>query len=221
MFKKTLAVIFTLSLILTLFSACNLVSRIISSSEAPAKTSAVSNTDSSEELSRGMWSDETYTNEFAKLRYVLPEGWVIATDEQLATIMGIGAEAFGDKQKWVAEATKMTTIYDTMVQDPVAQNSISIMFENLVVSGNTKISEEDYCDSIKAQIENLENLSYTFGDSYTTKLNGVDYLVAPTEETNSKISQYYLMHKQDKYMVCVIVSIFDDTKIDDIIAQFK
>lgn len=191
------------------------------SAETPATSSDSETAESSTGLTRGTWKDGVYTNEFTGLRYVLPEGWVVATDEQLASMMGIGAEAFGDKQKWAAETAEKTTIYDTMVQDPATQNNISILYENLAISGNTKISEEDYFAAVKAQMQNLEKLSYTFGELYKAKLNGVDYLVAPAVETTNKVSQYYLLHKQDKYMVCVIVSIFDDTKADEILAQFK
>ena len=42
-----------------------------------------------EEFARGSWDGNVYTNDSLNLTVTVPDGWKIATDEELAAIMGI------------------------------------------------------------------------------------------------------------------------------------
>lgn len=44
------------------------------------------------EYKRGEWTDNTFNSDFLNLTFDLPEGWVIATDEELTNLMQQGAE---------------------------------------------------------------------------------------------------------------------------------
>lgn len=41
-----------------------------------------------EEFARGSWDGNVYTNDSLDLTITVPDGWKIATDEELAAIMG-------------------------------------------------------------------------------------------------------------------------------------
>jgi hypothetical protein len=216
--KKTPAVIILLSLILMLSGACSNTSKVNTSAELTPKISEAAE-ETGKELSRGTWNDDVYTNEFAGIQFTLPEGWLVATDEEIANIMGMGAEVMGDDAKWAMEAAKQASIYDMMAQDPVKMNNVSIMFQNLSMSvGGTNISEKDYLEILEAQMKGIETLDYTYGDPYETTINGVTFQTLRAETNN--IAQYYMVHRQDKYMVAVILTLVDDTDIEDILAQF-
>jgi hypothetical protein len=184
--------------------------------ETPAKTSAAAG------LDRGTWNGKVYTNAFADIKFTLPEGWVAATDEEIASLMGQAADIFTDKEKWYIESAKLTTIYDMMVQDPATMNNVSVMFENLSLSpGGLKITEADYLEIVTTQLASLETMKYTFDKPYKTTINGVVYDTVRATEENINITQYYLVHKQDNYMVALIITTAGDTKIDDILTSFK
>jgi hypothetical protein len=172
-------------------------------------------------LDRGVWDANVYTNAFAKLMFTLPEGWAAATDEQIAALMGQAADILTDKQKWLAESAKLTTIYDMMAQDPVTASSVAVMFENLSVSGGTKLTEEEYLDLVTQQMAALETMNYTFEEPYETTIGGAAYKTVQAYEETNKVTQFYMVRKQDQYMVILLITIAGDTKIDDILAYFK
>ncbi len=202
--KKKFALFLSLLLILTSTSACFFVQR-----------------STSKQLARGTWNEDVYSSEMSELQFTLPEGWVAATDEEIANLMGIAADSFDDKQKWALEAAKLTTVYDMMAQDPVTGNNVIVMFENLsMVIGGAKMSEEDYLEILKKQIENLDTMEYTFSEPYDTTIGGVDYLTVRADEATVGMSQYYMMHKQDKYMVVVVVTDADGS-VDKVMSLFE
>lgn len=237
-FKRTTALIFVLGLFLTLLSACNAApqqspSPEPSAAESSAPVEETASPEPSEEISpspeatetgiaRGTWTDGVYTHDYAQLTFTLPEGWIAATDEDIASLMGQSVEILGDKQQWMIESAKLTTIYDMMAQDPATGNNALVMFENLSLSpGGLDISEEDYLEIAEGQMSQMESMDYTFSEPYNATVNGVKYLIVRADEANNNFSQYYLMHKQDKYMVGIIISIFDGTDIDDILPLFE
>jgi hypothetical protein len=240
--KKIPTVIFTLSLILAIFSACKTQPQQTPSPSAKVETSAPASATPKASapaettpkasapaesiapagLDRGTWTGKVYTNDFAKIKFTLPEGWVAATDEEIAALMGQASDLFTDKQKWLIESAKLTTIYDMMVQDPETMNNISVMFENLSLSpGGTKVTEKAYLDMVTSQLASLETMTYTFDEPYKTKVNGVDYDTVRASEAEIGITQYYMVRRQDNYMVALIITVVGDTKIDDILANFK
>lgn len=228
--------IFALNLSLLLLSACNTQPQQTPSPTATAETSAPAETTAKASapaetptesgtpagLDRGTWTGNVYTNAFASIQFTLPEGWVAATDEEIAALMGQAADLFTDRQKWLVESAKLTTIYDMMVQDPVTMNNVAVMFENLSLSpGGTKVTEEDYLEIVTNQLAALETMTYTFDEPSKTTVNGVVYDTVRAVEENVNITQYYMVRKQDNYMVALIITTTDDTKLDDILAYFK
>lgn len=163
-----------------------------------------------------------YSSEFAGLQFTMPEGWLAGTDEEIANLMGIGAEYLSDAQKWATESAKLSTIYDMMAQDPVTGNNVMVMFENLSMAiGGSKLDEAGYFDVVKKQLENVEDLEYTFNDPFDATAGSIEFYTVQANETSVGLDQYYMMHKMDNYMVVMIITIVDDTKLEDILANFK
>jgi hypothetical protein len=50
----------------------------------------------SKKPSPGVWEGNVYTNEYLGLRFVLPPGWAVPTDAEMAQITGIAQREYGD-----------------------------------------------------------------------------------------------------------------------------
>ena len=50
-----------------------------------------------EEFARGSWDGNVYTNDSLNLTVTVPDGWKIATDEELAAIMGITIDSLTEQ----------------------------------------------------------------------------------------------------------------------------
>ena len=86
-----------------------------------------------EEFARGSWDGNVYTNDSLNLTVTVPDGWKIATDEELAAIMGITIDSLTE-QGVSEEFLKAQNTYEMMAQDPTNGSNVIVMAENLTVS---------------------------------------------------------------------------------------
>ena len=152
-------------------------SAAVPSSSAPQESSSVP-ASSSEKIDSaallGEWSgDNVYTNEALGLRYVLPEGWVYASEEELLNLLGIvmDSELVDDRTKLALKLDESRVIYAMAAQDPAVGNNVQIVAEDLgsVVGGNM-VDEAAYADIVADQqlksTDTVTSVSYTHLDVY-------------------------------------------------------
>ena len=148
-----------------------------------------------------------YYSEFSGLSFVLPEGWVAASDEELAALLGIAEETMTDEEAWILEVARMTSVYDMMAMNPLTGDNVIIMYENIALTmGGLQISEADYLELLKNQLQTMQDTSYQFDDMYETDFSGITYTVLPAYEENLMLSQYYAVCMQGDYIVAVIIT---------------
>ncbi|SHI13448.1 hypothetical protein SAMN02745823_02693 [Sporobacter termitidis DSM 10068] len=229
MLKKTIPV-FALILTLTLFSSCASETPQTSPSpdaSVPADTSADASPDEGGNAgagasadnggvpARGVWSNGVYSSVFTGLKFTLPDGWEVSPDEEVAEKMSIAADTLSDKTKWAAAASGLSTIYDMMASDPTTGSNVIVMFEN--ADGMASVSESDY---LLAAAMALDPEDYTIDDTYTTKVGATDYKTLHVFEKYIEYDQYFFVHRQGNYMTSFVVTILDDTKIEDFLTHF-
>lgn len=174
-------------------------------------------------FSRGVWTDNVYTNEFAELSFTLPDGWVAASEEEMAQLMGVTAEMLEGANLDSALAT-LQIIYDMQVTDATTRDNINIIFENLARSNSSDITEEEYLEFSKNSMSGMTNLDYSFGDDIGKQtLGGNEYFYVDAHVTANgvEIYQRIFVKKIDKYMVNITVTNIGSEDFDDIIANFS
>ena len=78
-----------------------------------------------EEFARGSWDGNVYTNDSLNLTVTVPDGWKIATDEELAAIMGITIDSLTE-QGVSEEFLKAQNTYEMMAQDPTNGSNVIV-----------------------------------------------------------------------------------------------
>lgn len=173
-------------------------------------------------MERGVWNGKTYESAFFDIKFTMPEGWSASTDAEIAELIGTVSEILTDEQTWMLEAAKRTTIYDMYAKDPQTGSSVLVLYEKLApASDGTEATEEELLDQVKQQLSSVEGKKYTFEDTTNTEINGKTYLSVKCYEENSDITHFYYIRRQSEYMVGIVLSLFDDTSADTILAQFK
>ena len=206
--KKLLSLVLAMLMLVTVFAGC----------------SGTPNTDDTKkvELSRGTVEGNVYKSEFLGLQFTKPEGWVYSTDEEIAFAMGLGKEFLeGDLKKTLDNSA---SVYDMMVVDSITRTNMSIGFENLSKSFSSNMTEKQYVDTLKSQLQGLSGMTVTFSDELTTvKLGEHDYTkaVATTVASGITMTQVYYLRKIDNYMAFAIVTIVSGYTAEDIEAMFK
>lgn len=187
--KKWLALLLAAVMVLAL-AACG---------DTPAN-----NDTKTEEFARGSWEGNVYTNDSLGLTVTVPEEWNIATDEELAAIMGITIDSLTE-QGVSEEFLKVQNTYEMMAQDPAYGTNVIIMAENLAVSvGGTSYDEAAYSNVV---INNLpEEYGYEFAEGETVSVGGRDYYHLHCTASEGSLGQDFLFTRIGNHMVSVMFS---------------
>jgi len=103
---------------------------------------------------RGIWENDVFTSEYLGLQFTLPDGWVAASDEEIAGVMGF-AEALpatGGLTEQFWDVANVLGVHDLMVVSPITGANIQIIFERLVFP-NTRMTEAQYIEGAEADAE--------------------------------------------------------------------
>ncbi len=176
----------------------------------------------SRELTRGMVIGNEYYSDFNGLTFTAPSDWVFASDEEIMAAMELGIEIAYDNSAFQDAIVNMTTIFDMMATGPDGSN-INIVYENLALTGNQGISDVEYAELVKSQLEANTALEYQVDDYYSTVyLCGQAFTAVRADVTylGVEMEQIYYMCRMDDYMCSVIVTCLGDTTIADIEACF-
>lgn len=170
----------------------------------------------------GTWTDNVYENEYAGLTFTMPEGWTALSDEEISEMMGVGTEIMKESGlEFSEEMLELQSIYAMMAQNPTTGTNVSLMFENLALSaGGTKLTETDYIDALKSQLEQV-GIPYTFGETTERTIGGNTYVVLEADATDYGAKQFYCVRKSGKYMIASIITITGDDSVEDVFNCFN
>lgn len=170
------------------------------------------------EISMGEWKDNVYTNEFLDMKFNLPEGWNYSSDEEIAQLMNLGSEAaFGDKE-FIAEVTKLTSVYYLFASDPNTGSSVSLFTEKPIVD----VTMDYYLSQVKSQLEAVTEIDYEIGETATETLAGKEYTTLQVTASEYNMIQKYYLRKMDRYFVGMIVTTTQgEDSISTIMSHFE
>ena len=132
----------------------------------------------------GTWAGSTFTSEYLGLQFDKPEGWAIATEEDIMELMDLGAEFVGEEiigeifgedvdLADVMERANITTIHDFIVSDPLTGTSIQITYERLVGPAR-RMSASDYIEVVGDLLETM-GMEVDFDFPGTTRMGNYDW----------------------------------------------
>ena len=170
-----------------------------------------------ENFSRGEWNDNQYNNEFAKITFNLPEGWVKATDEQIAEMMNVGVEMLNEDQQQEAELSEQTMVYGMVANNPNDNSNISITLEKPILT----VTPEYYLTSVKQQLEALSSMQYTVGEQYEVDIAGESYIAVDAEVEGYGVCQSYYVKSEGDYIIGIIITAFNRDQVDEILTHFE
>ncbi len=110
--KRKISAIFGLCVILICFTGCKInftsaVNEVTSQKETVASNSAVNEVT----YQKGTVTSNSFESEYLDLRFTLPQGFIMATEQEINDLMDIGADAMGIDGKTV-DFAKLITVYE-------------------------------------------------------------------------------------------------------------
>jgi hypothetical protein len=155
---------------------------------------------------RGILTDTSFESEYLDIKFYLPEGFVMATEEDILQMMGIGADISGVNK----EIVKLTTVYEMMASAPIGYPNVIVMAERLILSNMTA---EQYFNALKTNLLNVDAMDYEFNNQITSvEIAGQEYKQMSASLPSWNIFQDYIFRKQGNRMVGFITTYSSDTK---------
>lgn len=182
------------------------------------KNQVQTSTDNNQKVDLGKWENDVYSNEFLDLKIGLPTGWKIASDEDLAKMMNIGADIVANEDKYLAEVAKQTGIYYASASDSSTGNNLLVFSEKPLRDA----SMEEYIEATKANLQALSTMKYTIKGTDTKTIGNRTYNTLTVEVKDAGITQRYYLYKQGQYFVGIILtSVSGESTIDEIANNIK
>ena len=179
--------------------------------------SIVENITEKKTFARGEWNEKTYTSEFADVEVAVPSDWVIATDEEIATLMGLGQDELTGGNEVANKILETKNVYDAMAQNIYTGSNIIVMYENLALSvGGASIDEKSYLNILKTQLSSTDQANYKVGDVEEVTIGDNTYYMLPTE-LSSSLKQAYYVRRVGDYMACVLTTTVGDEDLQSMI----
>lgn len=217
--KKLIAVLLLSALALSVCSCSqdtidNTLGNAIDNAISDTIDNAISNTvdnikeNIEKKISRGTVEGNVYKSEFSEITFTKPDDWKFLTDEEIAANFNIGAEMLG-QDKFSETIASVTSLMDMQASNPLTGDNINIVYENLAITGNQKITADEYIEITKSQFASLESFNYEFKNDFTKTLGNHEYRGAIFEANYNgiKLTQGCYFRKIGDYMVVITITL--------------
>ena len=99
---------------------------------------------------------------------------------------------------------------------------IDIISEDLTqTEGDTLVRMDDYLTDVQEQLKISEEFSYSCSEVSTENVYGEEYQVFTTTISELGGKQKYFIRRQDDTMIIMVITVFEEEKIEDILALGK
>lgn len=172
--------------------------------------------------SPGTRTTTEYTSEWLGLKYTLNTDMVMASDDEMNALMGIGLDLIYEDSETGAKLldyAKINTVYDMMAVNMLNSSNVIIMAEKLLLAGMT---EEQYLLAVKDQLGQV-GLTITYNDTTTRIVEGIEFLELSytMEITGMVMNQMFLVKKINDRMAILTITYFDQATLDALFAGFS
>ena len=194
--KKIVSLILVFVLTLTCLVACN---------KKNEDETIVDN--SSTDYVAGVVDGNVYTNTTVGIKYTADEESSMSDEEEIKSLMAVTADA------------EMTNTYEMLLFN--AQGNIIVMTEKL---DDSEITEEEYLNKKKKQLEDIDMVTIDYGDITTTELAGIEFSsinYPMTLGVSDEMFQCVLVHKLEDRMFTITLTYMNEAAFEVLTSGFE
>ena len=155
---------------------------------------------------QGTVTDNGFESEWMNMKFTLPEGWVIASQEEMDEVLATGEDALNGEVD--TDAAMEDSTYEMMTYAEAGLPSVSIMVEKLPSS---KMTIEEYADVIKEGLNNSTG-TYVWEEPVAETVAGEEYqnYSGSVELYGVTVKQDYIFRKLENRIIGIIITYTDD-----------
>ena len=167
---------------------------------------SLSNCSKTSDYERGILTETSFESKYLDIRFTLPEGFVMATEEDMLRMMGIGADITKANKKIV----ELTTVYEMMASAATGYPNVIVMVEKAPFFN---ITIEQFLDAFKQNLLDVKTMDYVIDDQITSvEVAGYDYKQLTVSLPSLNLFQNYIVRKKDNRMIAFITTYSLETK---------
>lgn len=167
---------------------------------------------SSGRYEKGIVTGTSFESEWIGLRYEMPNGFTMASEEELDAILKLGSEMiYEDNADMIVDYAKMTMVYEMMAVDP-SNNSVTIFVER------ASAKPEDFAKTVEAQLSGVDGIEMKLVDvDENARVGGIEFYKFSYEVSSGGVSIYqdYYMVERNGRMIEILVS-YEDESVRDV-----
>ena len=169
----------------------------------------------SSKYAKGTLKDTSFESEWIGVRFDAPEGFIVATQEELDEFLDIGSEmleeVYADDGKNVIDYSELTTVYELLtyqvMEDGTGNPNLTLAVER------TALTVDKYMDALKKQVNTIYNgttLSWEETEKVSVGSLECDKYTVCVDYGYAMMYQSYYMAKKDNRMIYFILTYSDD-----------
>lgn len=170
-------------------------------------------------ITRGTWTDGVYYNATAGFNFTPPENWLLASDEEIAQLVGVSKEMLGTEGE---DLSDHEVVYDTFVQNPDNGTNVFIIYQKVSMLGALGMGIGDIMDEIVKQMGENTAMNCTYVGTTEQTLGSTDYQCAEFDVDISGITikQYILVNKFMNYITNITITAMASEPIEEFLPMF-
>lgn len=170
----------------------------------------------------GERTDTDYTSTVLGLHFTLGANMVMATDEEINSMMQAGVDVMYEDEEtgeMILDYTQLSTVYEMVAADITNGSNVIVMCEKLPLSG---IEMDQYIEAMRTQMAQT-TLDVDFGEPEDVDLGGVTFtgLTYSVDSNGTQANQTMLLKKVDDRMYAVTFSYQDPAAYETLKACFS
>ncbi|HAN21519.1 MAG: hypothetical protein A2Y15_00670 [Clostridiales bacterium GWF2_36_10] len=171
-------------------------------------SSCKKDSEDSDNYQKGTLTATAFESEYLDLKFKLPSGYTMATEDEMVKMANQGAELIGYNS---TDLSKVSIIYEMQAVSSTGYPNIIVMVEKLPLS-NMKI--DTYLDSVKEQLSKVTAITYNVTSTTDNEaFVGKKYSKMTATATYGTISivQDYYARVQDGRAIAIVISYTSET----------
>lgn len=166
--------------------------------------------DAGKKITYGVFTDDTYTNEFAELGVKLPDSdWKFLSSDELCDLLSANNPQTDESGEIYIESSAETAYYDLMMLNNTTGTNIQVVLSKTNAVAGVLTSEDLYISNATSSITNSSTT--TISDTYSLNIAQQEYKAVDVEYTAYGTKQTIAVRKTGKNFVCIIVTVYENS----------
>lgn len=173
------------------------------------------------EYTKGIFTETGWESQWLGMRYVVSDGVVMSTEEELNAIMGVGQEMLSDDfSELQLKYAELNTVYEMMCTGADQVTNISVSVENVMIDMDT----DTFVSAFKNTLSEVSAMTMTIvneGEDVVVAEKEFKKLQCEVDYEGMSIFQDYYLAMKDKRAISIVVTYLDEAEAEKMLNGFQ